>query len=333
MAALSVQSASGAKRGVRERGAQLGVGGDAADDGDRVQARSAPRPPPSLDERAHDRALVATRRGRPCAPRPRRRDRAPRTAAPSSRPRTRSRARPAARPGTRTPPGRPPARAGRSPRRRDSRGRAAARPCRTPRRPRRRSTCRARGSRVVAHVEQQRVAAAREQAEKRRLDADRARGRARRRGRADGRRARAAGRAPRRAPSPRRARRAARRSSPGPCVTATGSTSSRVAPASASASCDDGRDELEVPPRRDLGDDAAEARVQLGLRRDDVRADLALRGDERRGGLVAGRLDPEDHRRLGLLVGDRVPPHDQGVLAVVGVVAAADAAGDEAERS
>ena len=37
------------------------------------------------------------------------------------------------------------------------------------------------------------------------------------------------------------------------------------------------RDELEVAARRDLGHDAAEARVQLGLRGDDARADLAVR--------------------------------------------------------
>jgi hypothetical protein len=34
----------------------------------------------------------------------------------------------------------------------------------------------------------------------------------------------------------------------------------------------DGRDELEMPARRDLRHDAAEARVQVGLRCDDVRA-------------------------------------------------------------
>ena len=39
----------------------------------------------------------------------------------------------------------------------------------------------------------------------------------------------------------------------------------------------DGRRELEVPARRDLGHDAAVARVQLGLRRHDVRANLARR--------------------------------------------------------
>ena len=62
---------------------------------------------------------------------------------------------------------------------------------------------------------------------------------------------------------------------PGPLVTATRSTSSSDAPASPSASRIDRDDELEVPPRRDLGDDAAEARVQLGLRGDDVGEDLA----------------------------------------------------------
>ena len=57
----------------------------------------------------------------------------------------------------------------------------------------------------------------------------------------------------------------------------------------------DRRDQLEVATRGDLGDDAAEAGVQLGLGGDDVRADLAVLGDDRRGGLVAGRLQPEDH--------------------------------------
>ena len=64
------------------------------------------------------------------------------------------------------------------------------------------------------------------------------------------------------------------------------------------------RDQLEVAPRRDLGHDAAEARVQLGLRRDDVRDDLAVVGDDRRGGLVAARLDAEDHA-----VGSRASRH------------------------
>ena len=56
---------------------------------------------------------------------------------------------------------------------------------------------------------------------------------------------------------------------------------------------------LEVPPRRDLGHDTAVARMQLRLRRDDVRADLALAGDERSRGLVAARLDSENQRATG----------------------------------
>ena len=66
--------------------------------------------------------------------------------------------------------------------------------------------------------------------------------------------------------------------SPGPCVTATRSTSSSVAPASLERLADDRRDELEMPARGDLGDDAAVLRVQVGLRGDDVREDLAVVG-------------------------------------------------------
>ena len=97
-------------------------------------------------------------------------------------------------------------------------------------------------------------------------------------------------------------------------------------------------DELEMPPRRDLGDDAAVAGVQVGLRGDDVRADLAL---------PRSRAPPRSRRRtspdrgssrlgllvLLLLVGDGVAPHDQGVLAVVRVVAAPHATGDEARAA
>src|SRR5438105_1334124 len=132
---------------------------------------------------------------------------------------------------------------------------------------------------------------------------------------------------------------------------------------------DDVRDELQVTPRGDLGYDAAEARVQLRLRGDDVRPDVSGRDDGRRR-LVARGLDPEDHHRrrdtsatvaatgtgaarpggkrvrgacacfvtLGWGAGsavrrlaDRVLPHDQGVLAVVCVVAAPDPAALEAE--
>ena len=54
-------------------------------------------------------------------------------------------------------------------------------------------------------------------------------------------------------------------------------------------------DELEVAARRDLRHDAAVARVQLILRRDNRCPHLTGRGHERRGGLVTRRLDPEDH--------------------------------------
>jgi hypothetical protein len=53
--------------------------------------------------------------------------------------------------------------------------------------------------------------------------------------------------------------------------------------------------ELEMAPRRHLGDDPAVARVQVGLRRDDVRADVARLRDESRGCLVARRFDAENH--------------------------------------
>jgi len=55
------------------------------------------------------------------------------------------------------------------------------------------------------------------------------------------------------------------------------------------------RDELEMPPRRDLGHDAAVPRVEVGLRGDDARAHLPVIRDERRGRLVATRFQAEDH--------------------------------------
>ena len=58
---------------------------------------------------------------------------------------------------------------------------------------------------------------------------------------------------------------------------------------------DHGRHELEMPPRRDLRHDAAVLRVQIDLRRDDIREDLPLLGDHGRRGLVAARLEAEDH--------------------------------------
>ncbi len=60
----------------------------------------------------------------------------------------------------------------------------------------------------------------------------------------------------------------------------------------------DRQHELEVPARGDLGDDAAVARMQVGLGGDDVGPDLALLGDERGGRLVAGRLERENHASI-----------------------------------
>ena len=57
----------------------------------------------------------------------------------------------------------------------------------------------------------------------------------------------------------------------------------------------DGQHELEMAPRRDLGDDASELRVQVGLRSNHVRADVTVVGDERGGRLVARRLERENH--------------------------------------
>ena len=56
-----------------------------------------------------------------------------------------------------------------------------------------------------------------------------------------------------------------------------------------------GHDQLQVPARRDLRDDAAVRRVQRRLRADDAREDDAVRRHDRGGGLVARRLDAEDH--------------------------------------
>ena len=57
--------------------------------------------------------------------------------------------------------------------------------------------------------------------------------------------------------------------------------------------------QLQVVARGDLGDDAAVARVELGLRRDDIGEQPSVVGDERGRGLVTRRLDPEDHECPG----------------------------------
>ncbi len=57
---------------------------------------------------------------------------------------------------------------------------------------------------------------------------------------------------------------------------------------------DDRQQSLQMCPRRDLRHDAAEARVQIGLRRDDVGQDRRLVGEDGRGGFVAGGFDAEE---------------------------------------
>ena len=193
---------------------------------------------------------------------------------------------------------------------------------------------RRRNAAVVPHVEQQRVAAAREQAEERRLERVRARGRARRRGRAGGRRARAAGRrdhasafaaerptssAPIR-PGPARhgdARRRRRASAP--------ASLERLADAPARRARGGGA-------RRPRGRRRRSARAARPARRRRSRRTRPSRGDERGRRLVARRLEREDHsaRRGGRRATGSLP-HDQRVLAVVRVVAAPDAASLEAE--
>ena len=64
--------------------------------------------------------------------------------------------------------------------------------------------------------------------------------------------------------------------SPGPCVTASARDVVERHPGLGERGLDDRNDELEVPPRRDLGHDPTEARMQLVLRRPDARAHLAV---------------------------------------------------------
>ena len=91
-----------------------------------------------------------------------------------------------------------------------------------------------------------------------------------------------------------------------------------------------GVDQLEVVARGDLRHHAAVARVQQPLGGDHVRRDLAVAAHDRGAGVVAARLDGEDHVRRRASRSDR-PPHDQRVLVVVVVVAAAQPGGAEAE--
>ncbi len=176
----------------------------------------------------------------------------------------------------------------------------------------------------VAHDEQERVPAAREQADERRLERVGAEVERRDvavevvdRDERAGRRAQAIAFA---AESPT----SSAPTSPGPCVTATRSIVVERHVRLVERRADHRRDELEVASRGDLGHDAAVARVQARLRRDDVRADLALSGDDSAAAVSSHDVSmPEDHA-APLVLGLGVAPHDQRVLTVVGVVAAAD---------
>ena len=65
-------------------------------------------------------------------------------------------------------------------------------------------------------------------------------------------------------------------------------------------------DELEVPPRGDLRDDAAVTRVQIRLRGHDEESSSAVAGDDGGRRLVARRLDAQD-RQASLGDGDSRP--------------------------
>ena len=279
---------------LRQRRAQLGIGGDAADDRDPVGAE--PRRPAPSARRARGRSRAGTtprgRRGAVRAPPPG--DRGRRRGAPSSARRTRSRDPEPGRPGSRRRRDRPRGRAGRSRRRPDSRARAGARPCRTPRRPRRRASCRPPGTR---RDPARRAAACGRRSRAGRGTAARGRsagGTATRRARAGGRPATSGRPRPQAMPLAAASPTSSAPISPGPRVTATRSISSSVDARPVERLAHDRRDQLEVPPRGDLRNDPAEAGVQLGLGGDDVRPDLPRRRDDRRGGLVAGRLQAED---------------------------------------
>ena len=95
---------------------------------------------------------------------------------------------------------------------------------------------------------------------------------------------------------------------PGPCVTASASTSAHADAAVGQRALDDAADVAHVLARRQLRHDAAPLAVNLHLRRDDVRsiahgcAASAVSSTRRRGGLVAGGFDAEDACRSGLRV-------------------------------
>ncbi len=96
---------------------------------------------------------------------------------------------------------------------------------------------------------------------------------------------------------------------PGPAVTAMASSSGRPAPASCQRALDDEVGALGMGAGGDLGHDAAEAVVQVGLAEDGVREDaagaLARAGDDGGRGLVAARFDAEDGQGPCLLHASR----------------------------
>ena len=157
---------------------------------------------------------------------------------------------------------------------------------------------------VVPYVEEQRVPAAREQAQERRVDGLRLQ---EQRGdmavqvvdRSEGKPQRPRERLRRRQPDEQRA------DQPGPLRD--GDPLDPVEPDAGLVErlAQHRRDELEVPPRGDLRDDAAVLRVQLGLGGDDIGEELAVVRDHSRGCLVAGRLEPEDQALAGSRTGSR----------------------------
>ena len=119
---------------------------------------------------------------------------------------------------------------------------------------------------------------------------------------------------------------------PGLRVTASASTSAELGAGLGQRRVDHRVDQLEVVARGDLGDDAAEALVDRGLRGDDVAS--STRGPSRTAAQVSSQevsIARIKRRSAGSVAGS-LQPHDQGVLAVVVVVAAA-AAGAAGSRS
>jgi hypothetical protein len=76
--------------------------------------------------------------------------------------------------------------------------------------------------------------------------------------------------------------------------------------------CNDAVEQIDMGARRDLRHHAAEARVLLGLRADDVGQDpprpVGLALDHGCGGLVAGGLDPQHQVRLAFIQFETLDP-------------------------